>query len=90
MQKVRAKFTAQVGEGSTVVLVPDYSASPEDQQFAKATPSGRIEMVVDNPGAREFFRAGKTYYVDFTEAAPPESIRGEAQVRDDIEKVKGR
>lgn len=66
---VRAKFTVQHwSEGNLVVLIPQYDPdSPEDQRYSVATPSGRIEMVVDNPPAREFFKPGKTYYVDFTE-----------------------
>lgn len=39
---------------------------PEDQRFAKATPSGHIEMQVDNPAALEQFELGKSYNVDFT------------------------
>lgn len=40
---------------------------PEDQRFAKATPSASIEMQVDNPTALEQFKLGHYYYVDFTE-----------------------
>ena len=38
---------------------------PEDQRFTKATPSGHVEMAVDNPAALEQFEVGKAYYVDF-------------------------
>lgn len=67
---VRAKFTVQSSDGvNTVVLTAQYDPNQEeDKAYSKATPSGRIEMQVDNPPAREFFKAGKTYYVDFTEA----------------------
>ncbi len=67
---VRAKFTVQSPtEGNSVVLIPQYDSTlPEDQKFSAATPSGRIEMLVDNPPARAFFKPGKAYYVDFTEA----------------------
>lgn len=41
---------------------------PEDQRFAKATPSGFIELQVDNPAALVQFKVGQTYYVDFTPA----------------------
>ena len=37
---------------------------PEDQRFCKATPSGKFEMVVDNPIALQFFEIGKYYYFD--------------------------
>lgn len=50
---------------------------PEDQRFQKATPSGFIELQIDNPAALEQFELNKCYYVDFTPestgeaAAPP-------------------
>ncbi len=44
---------------------------PEDQSFTKATPTGKIEMRVDNPAALEQFVPGEAYYVDFTRASPP-------------------
>lgn len=40
---------------------------PEDQSYAKATPSGTITMQVDNPHAVEALQLGKSFYVDFTE-----------------------
>lgn len=36
----------------------------EDRRFCKATPSGKFEMVVDNPVALQFFEIGKYYYFD--------------------------
>lgn len=39
---------------------------PEDQRFAKATPTGSLEMQVDNPAALEQFALGGDYYLDFT------------------------
>lgn len=36
---------------------------PEDQRYAQATPSGTLEMVVDNPSAQ--FVLGDYYYLDF-------------------------
>lgn len=50
-----------------VVLQPEYDSTiPEDQKYAKATPSGRIEMTIDNPPASDYLAIGKTFYVDFT------------------------
>ena len=37
----------------------------ENKRFAAATPSGSIEMTVDNPQA-QVFEPGKEYFVDFT------------------------
>lgn len=73
---VRGKFqlsqitqTSWGGDGRTLVFQAQYDPdSPEDQRYAKATPTGRIEMQVDNPAALEQFQLGKTYYLDFTPA----------------------
>jgi hypothetical protein len=40
--------------------------TPEDQRYAKATPSGSLTIQVDNPDVR--FEPGKLYYLDFTPA----------------------
>lgn len=74
---VRAKFqvtqviTTEYGPHTTpskrIVLEPRYDAKlAEDVSFSKATPSGRIEMQIDNPVAIEQLPVGKTFYVDFT------------------------
>ena len=71
---VRAKFKVQKiakqsWGGSEISMWPEYdSAIPEDQRYAKATPSGSLTMSVDNPPAEEFFELGKTYYLDFSKA----------------------
>ena len=39
---------------------------PEDQKFQKATPSGQVEMFIDNPAAVAQLVIGADYYVDFT------------------------
>lgn len=55
------------GKTSKVILEPRYDdAIPEDQRFQQATPSGRIEMQIDNPAAVEQLVPGKQFYVDFT------------------------
>lgn len=49
------------------IFTPQYDTSiPEDQRFCKATPSGRFEIVIDNPVAQEMFKLGKYYYFDAT------------------------
>ena len=59
------------GKTSTSSKILVFSAvyddgTPENQRFAKSTPSGSIEMAVDNPSALEQFEIGKSYYIDFT------------------------
>jgi hypothetical protein len=38
---------------------------PEDQRYAKASPSGELRIQVDNPAVE--FVPGRSYYLDFTE-----------------------
>lgn len=73
---VRAKFRLQeirqhhYGEGRTLVFGAEYDQSiEEDRRFAKATPSGRLEMYVDSQSALAQFELGKAYYFDVSEAA---------------------
>jgi hypothetical protein len=37
---------------------------PEDQRYSKYTPSGWLEITVDNPNVE--FKLGAYYYLDFT------------------------
>ena len=74
MEKTRCKFVVTAvtrtnwsPTGATLRLTTQYDSTiPEDQRFAIATPSGTIEINVDNPAAVEFLGLGKTFYVDFT------------------------
>ncbi len=53
--------------GKKLTFETRYDTSiPEDQRFQKATPTGNIEMQIDNPVALEQFKLGGDYYVDFT------------------------
>lgn len=40
--------------------------TPENERYHRYTPSGSVEITVDNPNV--VFELGKSYYVDFTEA----------------------
>lgn len=80
---VRAKFTVtQVRQhyynngkeamkgGTEILLSPQYDDSiPEDQRFARATPSGEMRLVIDNPAAVDYLKPGEAFYVDFTAVA---------------------
>jgi hypothetical protein len=70
---IRGKFTCQqttnTAWGAEIVkLTAVASGTPEDNSYAKATPSASIEMQIDNPTAQGFFKPGKSYYGNFTEA----------------------
>lgn len=56
-------------EVKTVRLDPVYHNNDPEHENAKfwdASPSGKIELGMINPGVHEVFIIGKEYYVDFT------------------------
>lgn len=69
MATTRAKFNmAEITRygnsgGMKVTLLPVTGNSEENKSFWKYTPSGKIEMFVDNPDVE--FTFGE-YYIDFT------------------------
>ena len=44
------------------------TSTEENRRFTKATPSGSMEMTIDNEAAIEQFQIGKFYYADFSPA----------------------
>ncbi len=68
MQVQDVKVTTYA-ETPTLTAVYGGSSNAEDNTFAKATPSGGAHLQIDNDSAKGFFKPGKKYYVDFTEAA---------------------
>lgn len=71
---MRAKFNCTKVEtttyGQEVELWAVYAGdtNAEDNQFAAATPNGRLTMTISNPNAIGFLEQGKSYYLDFSEA----------------------
>lgn len=70
---VRGKFrltqvTSYAGySGQKFVFSPTQAKSiPEDANFAKYTPNGKLEMTVDNPPAQSQFTLGEYYWLDLT------------------------
>lgn len=70
---MRAKFhvnsVTHDGYGRTVKMSAIKDGSPENNQFAQATPSGILEMYISNPAALDFLEPNKNYYLDFSPAA---------------------
>ena len=76
MSTIRAKFkVTEIIEKTfnpdysqkTIVLTPQYDQKiAEDVSFQKATPTGRMEMQIDNPAALAAMPVGTVFYVDFT------------------------
>lgn len=81
----RCKFQCQTVENGVtqakVVLTAmypnaddDYKHSAEDHAFFNATPSGRVELVIQNARGAELFQPGDFYYLDFTKAPSGEPL----------------
>lgn len=73
MAEIRGKFkvTAVTQRDSyepyvEIELSAVYTNTPEDNSYAKTTPSGSIKMTVTNPEAIAKLPVGKSFYVDFT------------------------
>ena len=67
---MKARFTCntkipnQFRAGSVVVAF--HAAYDEsNKEWAEATPSGSLSMVIDNPAAAEFIEQGQTYELTF-------------------------
>ncbi len=71
---VRAKFVVldarNDGYSETVSMIPVYSTDPEheNKKFWDATPSGKLDLYIQNPAAFGIFHQGQEYYLDFTKA----------------------
>lgn len=53
-----------------VVFEPRYDQNiPEDQRFYKATPSGRVDIIVDNPQMLDELKVGDTVYITIAKSA---------------------
>ena len=76
MNKVIAKFRCNSIEFYTsdqagsrrvklAAVYPGKDATEEDKSFWKYTPSGSLEMTIDNPPAADLFEIRKSYYLTF-------------------------
>jgi hypothetical protein len=62
-------YSTQYPSQFEFVFRPNYDPSiPEDQRFAKASPTGEFRITVDNPPVRDFLRQhpGKQFKIIFT------------------------
>ena len=65
--RLEAVIAHNWGSGLKAVFRTAYDQTiPEDVSFCKATPSGHVEMVIDNEKVFPLLVIGKHYYVDFT------------------------
>jgi hypothetical protein len=70
---IRAKFVVNSIERSryansdTIRMLAIYDDSTaENRRFSKATPSGKLEMIISVPEALSEFELGREFYLDFT------------------------
>lgn len=54
--------------GYSLAFEPVTAGSPENDQFFKWTPWGKVEIGTINPEAAAGFKVGGEYYLDFTPA----------------------
>ena len=66
-------FNQWSGTKPTTAVVLYAVSGDENKTWAKHTPSGKIEISIDNPDAYDQFELGKTYFVDSTPAPAKES-----------------
>ena len=69
--KFRCNSIEDFGTSKKVKLSPvspGPDATEEDKAFWTATPSGTLEMQIDNPPAADIFAPGKVFYLTFEEA----------------------
>lgn len=73
MSKMRAKLTIEsvekYGADSEVIRFRakyDPQNSPEDNSYSKYTPCADATFTITNPALVGTFKAGETFYVDFT------------------------
>jgi hypothetical protein len=77
--RIRAKFQVQeitslhwYPNSKIIKLRPQYdTATPEDNRFSTATPSGELWMQVDNPSAIAALEQGKYFYIDIFPTQDP-------------------
>lgn len=74
---VRAKFRVSCvedyGQSKQLRMSPVYEGplgdNEENKRFTKASPSGELKLMIDNPYASEQFAPGQEWYLDFTQVA---------------------
>lgn len=70
--KMQCHAVEPYGQSTKVTLFCVYEGAlgdnEENRRFFLASPNGRLEMTIDNPGAAVQFKQGRYYYLDMSEA----------------------
>ena len=72
---VQEVTTTATSEKVTLMAVSS-GINAEDNNYAKYTPSAKLEITIDNPEAQGVLKPGKAFYIDFTrvkEEAPTQA-----------------
>lgn len=70
--KFRCESVSDNGYNKTANLRAVYGTEGENADYAKATPSGNLQIQIDNEtAASNFFKPQKDYYLTFVEAECP-------------------
>lgn len=64
VENIRRYQHASLGQREYEFVAVYDDSVPEDQRYAKATPTANLKITVDNPAVR--FVPGDSYYLDFT------------------------
>ena len=69
---MRAKFEVQsvtlLKGMEQIVAQPVYGNGEENKSFSQHTPVGKLELTITNTAAFGFYKPGRSYYIDITEA----------------------
>lgn len=71
---MRAKFKVESirkmesGQEQAEMYAVTDDGTEENRRFNKYTPGGRLNIMIDNPGAQGFLQPGKSYFLDFSAA----------------------
>lgn len=69
LAKVKVSHVTDFGNNNNEVnMRPVTNDSEENKTFSMYTPSGEIKLLINNPNAIGFFKAGKEYLVEFKES----------------------
>ena len=66
--KFHCSTVDEFGPSQRVKLFSVMGGSDENERFYKASPSGNIELTIDNPAVHGFFAEGEQYYVEIPKA----------------------
>ena len=67
--QIKSSFYGKpVKEAATIVLQPIYDPVGINKKWCEATPSGQLELTIDNPEAVKQIEGGGLYYVDISPA----------------------